>query len=763
MLREKIIPRLALTFTTLVASGCGAVEATKKSDAQREDGSRTPITAPALENPHIIQVVIPYGSEPQLATSPETPSEQNIIILPYGSEINHQPNKEEDLIVIRNIGNKTPQELEAGLKFYLKDKGQQDQRRFYFVNRQNDIAFVVSLKQEDINSRLPDEKYPPKPLPMTLTFWNGIQRVIEIPDNVWQDAFDACAWVNGGVYDPQVCSAPKLLGIRITENDLNNPVARQPSSNACGPYQFMDGTWVMYDPGFGNCLDERASAFAAAKMTVVLNLHQQPTEEDFIRRFAGLDGGLVWNQHIGQAETVWEINEKLESWLNNPDPSKVSTFTPSFENQMPPSSRSNEHNSLYNYYTIERLPSTCPDCITLTFDTELPDCTYFQLPQDKQNCYGPETYLSQLLDILDQEGVKATFFIQGKWAEAYLELVKEIAKRGHLIANHGQSHPYYSKISPEERVADIMAGRETIEKAGLEVSDFFRLPYGDGWWRHTLDIGVQTDVRSTGFYSVGWSLDSGDWKGLPAGEIASNVTEAEGGSIVLFHPHSPHLAEALKIVIPELKNRGFKFVTLEEDRETIPKEQIIIGSIPNLAGQEGIKLSNPSPLNEFPESGREQILDLGRGVTFVNRSSQPDFPLGNVFTADFVRQVVEIDDSVAIEFIGVDFIPMSRGGGAPAMYIPPLEHLPSWQIQNWQGVGKEQFPEKGKAKILVNIPYMVEDRTYNQNSLDPFLGYTAYELTHGKLIVEDFPLSYDEALVSQKAREKLAELGLWGN
>ncbi len=568
MSRERLtekIRRIALTFTTLTTASCGVLEGTKKPDIPTNygDPSRA-ITTEAVkpQNPQV--VVIPYGSDLNfLQTFP--PSEKKAVIAPYGSEVVKDSmiitpfgSETSPDLLVRNLGQKTPAELDRAVRYYFnrtRKEEPQQMRYIYFINRKNDIAYAFTLTPGSLQTHLQDGQYPPVPPSILVNYWNGRQAAVTIPENIWRNAFDACAWINGGIYDPKVCSVGVLLGIRITENDLQNPVSRQPQSGACGPYQFMDGTWVMYAPDVAaevpdfsnNCLDERDSAFVAAKMTKTLGLHEQETEEDFVRRFAGLDGGLVWNKHAGQARTVWKIKEKVEKWINNPNPQIYTPETPrSFST------------------TIEKLPPTCPNCVALTFDTEEPDCTYFQIPQDKQNCYGPETYLPKLLDVLDQYKVRATFFIQGKWAEAYPQLVREIARRGHLIANHGYSHPYYSEISRAERKADIEAGKEAIEKAGVPVSEFFRLPYGDGWWEHTHNPKIEADVESTGQISVGWSVDSRDWQGLPAEEIFSNATRAGNLGIILFHPHSPHLVDALPDIIEFYKAKNLTLVTLRD-------------------------------------------------------------------------------------------------------------------------------------------------------------------------------------------------------
>jgi len=242
-------------------------------------------------------LVLPYGST----------VDKSSLVLPYGSTVDNRriiipygngavDNKKVNVII------KNTEEIENNILALSESESDENN-------------FIVFLTEEDLKFHMNDSLYPPNPGQFNFTYWNNMKGTVIIPDNVWRDAFDACAWINGGVYDPKVCDATILLAIAITENNLQYPIDN-PNSGACGLYQFLPSTWDMYaTPDHNDCHNTRDSAFVAAIMTHALNLHNQPNRQSFIRHFAGLDGGLVWNRHTGQAGTVWDISQILKQLI----------------------------------------------------------------------------------------------------------------------------------------------------------------------------------------------------------------------------------------------------------------------------------------------------------------------------------------------------------------------------------------------------------------------------------------------------------------
>lgn len=172
---------------------------------------------------------------------------------------------------------------------------------------------------------------------------------------------------------------------------------------------------------------------------------------------------------------------------------------------------------------------------------------------------GPEGRVGEILDVLKEAGVKGTFFLLGEWVKANPDAVRRMAAEGHEIANHSYSHPRFNWLDAEAMRREILAARDALrEVAGRDGTRFFRPPYGayNGTLTSLLgELGYRALVM--------WDVDSRDWSGLGAATIASQVTEAaSAGSVVLFHLHGAHTADALREIIPGLRARGYGLTTV---------------------------------------------------------------------------------------------------------------------------------------------------------------------------------------------------------
>ena len=104
---------------------------------------------------------------------------------------------------------------------------------------------------------------------------------------------------------------------------------------------------------------------------------------------------------------------------------------------------------------------------------------------------------------------KNHLFLVGFWIDKYPERVKEIAERGHEVANHSTTHPEMSKLSRDQIITEIKTTQEKIEKlAGVRAVRLFRPPFGD-----YNDLLIQT-CREIDFHVIQWDVDSLDWKEL---------------------------------------------------------------------------------------------------------------------------------------------------------------------------------------------------------------------------------------------------------
>lgn len=158
---------------------------------------------------------------------------------------------------------------------------------------------------------------------------------------------------------------------------------------------------------------------------------------------------------------------------------------------------------------------------------------------------GSKAQVEAILDTLAENLVKAIFFPVGKWAEQSRELIDRMKAEGHLVGNHTYSHPDLTKLSEEEIRWEIEHG------AG---QDLLRLPYGAS------NAVVEWVAADLGYRIYGWNVDPEDWKGVTAQEIVETVIrQAKPGSVIVLHLQGKHTVEALKHLIPLLRQAGYKF------------------------------------------------------------------------------------------------------------------------------------------------------------------------------------------------------------
>ncbi|NFE46185.1 polysaccharide deacetylase family sporulation protein PdaB [Clostridium sporogenes] len=181
-----------------------------------------------------------------------------------------------------------------------------------------------------------------------------------------------------------------------------------------------------------------------------------------------------------------------------------------------------------------------------------------------------DEYIEKILDILDENDVKATFFLVGDWIEQNPKKVKEIHSKGHEIGNHSHSHPNMSIISKEKIVKDININDANIRRITGEGTKLFRFP-GGYYNDEAVDI-----VNKMGLCSIQWDVDSIDWKEQGADlEYERIIKKTKPGSILLFHNTAKYTPDNLPRIIKELKENGFQFVKVGD---LIYKENYYIDS-----------------------------------------------------------------------------------------------------------------------------------------------------------------------------------------
>jgi polysaccharide deacetylase family sporulation protein PdaB len=179
---------------------------------------------------------------------------------------------------------------------------------------------------------------------------------------------------------------------------------------------------------------------------------------------------------------------------------------------------------------------------------------------------GPDAVnTAPILDLLKKYEAKATFFLVGNKVERNPELVKKELAQGHELANHTYSHSYLgNKTTAEKMKKDILQAEKVIFSVTGQKCRFFRPP--GGFINERL---VNTAVQE-GYTVVMWSWhqDSRDWSTPGVNKIVDSVlTHTQKGDIVLFHEYvegKTQTIAALEKILPELKKRGYRFVTISE-------------------------------------------------------------------------------------------------------------------------------------------------------------------------------------------------------
>ena len=166
-----------------------------------------------------------------------------------------------------------------------------------------------------------------------------------------------------------------------------------------------------------------------------------------------------------------------------------------------------------------------------------------------------------LLDILDRQDIKATFFFTGGWISNFPEDVKTILEKVHEVGNHSENHKQMSTLTKEQCKDEIQKVHDKVkELTGLDMT-VVRPPFGD------YDDTVIEAANELGYHVIQWDVDSLDWKDYGCDSIIHTVTchkHLSNGSIILMHNGAKYTKDALEQMIIELKNQGYEFVKVSE-------------------------------------------------------------------------------------------------------------------------------------------------------------------------------------------------------
>jgi peptidoglycan/xylan/chitin deacetylase (PgdA/CDA1 family) len=189
--------------------------------------------------------------------------------------------------------------------------------------------------------------------------------------------------------------------------------------------------------------------------------------------------------------------------------------------------------------------------VALTFDAEHPD-----RPHSARR--GAE----RILDTLDARSVRATFFVQGRWALSEPTIARRISENGHLVGNHSMFHARMPLLSDDGLQTDVREAEDVIrEITGADPRPWFRCPFGAG----NDDPRVRGALERLGYRNVPWGVEPFDWEPAVTAEelVGSTIAEADDGAIVLLHTWPETTGAALPELISRLEDAGATFVTVD--------------------------------------------------------------------------------------------------------------------------------------------------------------------------------------------------------
>lgn len=172
-----------------------------------------------------------------------------------------------------------------------------------------------------------------------------------------------------------------------------------------------------------------------------------------------------------------------------------------------------------------------------------------------------EEKVYDILKVLEDHDVRATFFVSGEWAERHPQIMKEISDQEHEVGMLGYRYKNYLDQEIEQVRRDITYAIEVFNKLGYRDMKYIRPPSGH-FNEEVIDI-----AERSGLEVIHWSINPRDWESPGVKEISETIMkEASSGDIILLHASdsAKQTAEALKSVLPALQEQNYSFVTISE-------------------------------------------------------------------------------------------------------------------------------------------------------------------------------------------------------
>lgn len=186
---------------------------------------------------------------------------------------------------------------------------------------------------------------------------------------------------------------------------------------------------------------------------------------------------------------------------------------------------------------------------------------------------GPSKYTARLLDILEENGAHATFFVLGNRANNNSELLKRMLDEGHEIGSHTWDHTSFAKLSYSSALENMKKSTNAIKKSSGKKPVLVRPPYG------AMSDSLKYAAVMQGQAIITWSVDPRDWDTKNPDTVYSKImSKVSKGDIILCHDIHKSTVDAMERVIPALIDEGYKLVTVSE-LLTYERDELTAGKV----------------------------------------------------------------------------------------------------------------------------------------------------------------------------------------
>lgn len=220
--------------------------------------------------------------------------------------------------------------------------------------------------------------------------------------------------------------------------------------------------------------------------------------------------------------------------------------------------------TVFALFLMSSLFAKTPEQIIQTSTTQKQLPIYSVKTEDKKiaitiNCAWNADDIDKILETLEKQQVKTTFFMVGDWIEKNEESAKKIFAAGHELGNHSYNHPHINNLNYDKNIEQIKKCSELIQKITGKPSNLYRGPYGE--YNDTV-LQAAKDLKHT---TIQWSIDSLDYKSLTGEQMWERIEpKLQNGSIILMHNGTENTANSLNDIITNIKNKGFTIVPVSE-------------------------------------------------------------------------------------------------------------------------------------------------------------------------------------------------------